>query len=460
MKKTIHSTGTRIGIASMAILMTLVIPFTAPALAASEEYNKVAAGEDKKNKDNDASSKKSTFLFDDAVKMKKLLSAVESAAGAISKSYPAVNYVATPLLTIIKAIYNNEHPEVTLDTVSAQMVEIKGQIETAKQEMIAAMSSVTDMNNYVEAYNEFDRAYREMSAQISQISGYKDMDQSVKDAKLAGLIGTRNDWIRHDNVISAFTILGDYLSANRKLSSGNKSIYDAMIAHYSKSVLFGKEALDKTDNFVKNAVAIYMEGTTQLINCLLAEKNHLMRLNTESSKCDAAYCEKKIENILNQVISVNEALKKYRSYSPYMFYDRSGGAQKDINLTAKIGRVNLKNNKDRLKNVVGGSALSKAQMEYIVKYVKTYYPNKTFREFLQYIGYDGLDSNDYLMIDVGNIRSVSMNIGCDHTYYFYGFKLNERNKDSREVSYLSKSVCIITSYKKLADANLVYLKKQ
>jgi hypothetical protein len=338
------------------------------------------------------------------------------------------------------------------------MAEIKGQIETAKQEMIAAISSVTEMNSFVEAYNEFERAYREMSAQISQISGYKDMDHSVKDTKLAGLIGTRNDWIKHDNVISAFTILGDYLSANRKLSSGNKSIYDTMIRHYSKSVLFGKEAIDKTDNFVQNAVAIYMEGTAQLINCLVAEKNHLIRLNTESSRCDAEYCEKKIAGILEQVINVNKALGKYKSYNPRTFYDRSGGTQKDIVLSDKIGSVNLKNNKDRLKNVVGGNALSKAQMEYIVKYVKSTYPNKTFQEFLQYIGYGSLNSNDYLMVDAGDIRSVSMSVGVDHTYYFHGFRLNEKNKDTREVRYLGKTVCIITGYKKLADANLVYLK--
>jgi len=458
MKKTINSTGTRIGIASMAVIMTLAVPFAAPVLAASGEEKSVVAA-DKNNEENAAPAKKSTFILDDVKKMRKLLAAVESAATAISKTYPSVSYVATPLLTIFKAIYENEQPEVTLDTISAQMTEIKEQIETAKQEMISAMSSVSDMNNYVEAYNEFDRAYREMSAQISQISGYKNMDQSVKDAKLAGLIGTRNDWIRHDNVISAFTILGDYLSANRKLSSGNKSIYDAMIEHYSKSVLFGKEAMDKTDNFVKNAVAIYMEGTAQLINCLVAEKNHLIRLNTESSRCDAEYCEKKIESILNQVISVNNALKKYKSYNPFMFYDRSGGTQKNISLSANIGKVNLKNNKDSLKNVVGGNALSKAQMEYIVKYVKNTYPNKTFAEFLQYIGYGKLDSNDYLMVDYGNIRSVSMTMGADHTYYFHGFRLKDRNKEAGEVRYLSKSVCIITCYKKLADANLVYLKK-
>ena len=459
MKKTINSTGTRIGIASMAVFMTLAVPFAAPVFAASGEEKTVAAGEVKNNKENAASEKKSTFLFDDVAKMKKLLAAVESAAGAIGKSYPAVSYVATPLVTILKAIYNNEQPDVTLDTISAQMVEIKDKIETAKQEMIAAMSTVTDMNNYVEAFNEFERAYRELSAQISQISGYKDMDRSVKDAKLAGLIGTRNDWIRRDNVISAYTILGDYLSANRKLSSGNKSIYDAMIEHYSKSVLFGKEAMDKTDDFVKNAVAVYMEGTAQLLNCLVAEKNHLMRLNTESSRCDADYCEKKIESILNQVISVNKALDKYRTYNPHMFYDRSGGTQKNISLSASIGKVDLKKNKDRLKNVVGGNGLSKAQMEYIVKYVKSNYPNKTFREFLQYIGYGELNANDYLMVDAGDVRSVSMYIGVDHTYYFHGFRLNDKSKNASEVKYLSKTVCIFADYKKLADANLVYLKK-
>jgi len=458
MKKTINNSGRRIGIASMAIVMTLAVPFTTPALAASGEVKTVAAGEDKNTKETPAPAKKSTSFFDDAAKIRKILAAAESAAGAISKTYPAVSYVATPLLTIIKTLYNNEHPEVTLDTVSAQLTDIKSQIQNAKQEMISAMSTVTDMNNYVEAYNEFDRAYREMSAQISQISGYKGMDQSVKDTKLAGLIGTRNDWLKHDNVISAHTILGDYLSANRKLSSGNKTIYDAMITHYSKSVLFGREAIEKTDGFVKNAVAIYMEGTVQLINCLVAEKNHLVRLNTESSKCDAEYCEKKIESILKQVISVNEALKKYRSYNPFTFYDRSGGTQKDIVLTSTIGSVNLKNNKDRLKNVVGGNALSKAQMEYIIKYVKTYYPKKTFHEFLQYLGYKSLNSNDYLMTDVGDIRSVSMNIGVSHTYYFHGFRLNE-NKDPYEVSYLSKTVCLFTDYKQLANANLVYLKK-
>ncbi|MBR3539137.1 MAG: hypothetical protein IKN79_08695 [Eubacterium sp.] len=457
MEKKINKTGRRLGIASMAVIMTLAVPFASPVFAAPANEKTSVAGENKDNKNNSQENeKKSTSIFEDKAKMKKIFTAVESAAEAIGKKYPTANYITTPLLMIVKALYNNEHPEVTLDTISAQLVEIKGQIENAKQEMISAMSTITEMHSFVEAYNEFERAYREMSAQISQISGYKDMDHSVKDAKLSGLIGTRNDWVKRDNVISAYTILGDYLSASRKLSSGNKSIYDTMISHYSRQVLFGKEAMDKTDNFVKNAVAIYMEGTAQLINCLLAEKNHLIRLNTPSSKCDAEYCEYKMKSILEQVVKVNEALDKYQSYNPRTFYDRSGGTQKDITLSKDIGKVDF-SNKKQLKDIIGGKALSKTQMEYIVKYVKNTYPNKTFQEFLQYIGYGSLNARDYLMVDKGGVRSANMNIGIHNSYYFYGIRLNEKNKDSREVGYLSRTVCITSKLENLSDGNMVYL---
>ena len=263
-------------------------------------------------------------------KMKTLLEASEKAIQGIVSKIPDVGYVAGPMLELVKILYESDKPETTLSTISKQLEGIQGQIEDAKKDVIEAMGTMSDMDKFVQQYNLFNSKYKEVSQQVSHISGYN-MSQETKNLRLAEMVGEVSSWYSNDNLIFNHLALGNYLSGDTKLVSGQKDIYAAIMDHYSKIVLFGKEGMVKTEQLTADALAVYLESSTQLINCIIAKRNVLLQTDTEASRCDADYCKSKISEMLNQVIRVNEVLDAYKKENdPLTFYDHTGKVQKNI----------------------------------------------------------------------------------------------------------------------------------
>lgn len=510
MKRTHIKKRTAVGAMAFIMLVTYAVPgfglcHTVSAEENNEPYNTSAGAN---------ASEKVGSLIADMIRtddgLKKILKGAEAAMNTISIYSPAIKFVSAPALEMLKALYSSETPEITLDRISQQMDAISDEISRAKKDMIDAMSTANDMSDFVGAFNEFERSFREMNGQISQICGY-DLSREEKDTELAEKIGFRNDWMKRDNVVSALTILGNYLSGDIKLSSGNRDIYSAMMNHYSKTVCFGKEAMDRTDRFVEDAAAIYLQGALQTFICVLAEKSHLIRIGTNVAMCDADYCLQKAVQILEQMIKVYEALKNYKeTNSPYMFYDRSGGVQKNILLQAELTGVNFRELND-LRESLAGKALGKAQMEYIVNYAKQNYPGLNIQQFLERMGFafaditrdqmisllrvelrtfsafpetfkkeiarlnrnieqimnttpyewakmhPGYTKGAYIMTDTGYCDAVTMNTGCALKYYYRGVRLQDTACGITENRYLYKSEGFDTTIRNESIAPMYYL---
>lgn len=402
-----------------------------------------------------------TDLVQSDDKLKGFMKIAESAAGMIEANFPQAKFVTVPFMQMMKALYTGDEPEVTLDNLAKKMRGISYDMKDMKKDLIEAMSSANDMAEFVKAYNNFERVCREIQTQFDQISCWNDLPQAEKDIKLANLIGTREKWVKEDNAVSALSVLGDYLTGEKKLSSGNNTIYMTMINHYSKSVCFGKEAIDRTNSFIADAAAIYLQGSMEMIDCLFAERAHLLRQGTKSGECDAAYCVDKIKSILQQVDNVKKCISDYKqNTSPLKFYDHSGDTQKNIPMQETLGRTDFSAAKELKSILPADKILSTEQMQYIVNYVKTYYPEKTLREFLQYVGFR-FTGNDcekaFMMMNMGGPQSMQMSLGCVRNYYYKGIDLKDQSCKESENLYLYVSIGWTTVSRNEAQYPMYYM---
>ena len=388
----------RIGIAALAAIMTMsfAAPLAANAATLKDHETAVAAsaGDNTDAKENNYDfgidttdvTKWTVSIIKDDDKMKTLLQVSEKAVQGIVKKFPEVGYIAGPMMEMIHLLYNSENPETTPGTISKQLEEIQGQIEDAKAAIIEAMGTMSDMEKFIEQYNLFNAKYQEVSKQVSHTSGF-DMSQETKNTLLAEMVGEVKDWYSSDNLVFNHIALGSFLSGETKLVSGQKDIYAAIMDHYSKIVLFGKEAMDRTEQLTADALAVYLESSSQLINCIIAKRNVLLAEGTERSLCDADYCKTKISEMLNQIIKVNETLDAYKKNNdPLTFYDRTGNGQKSIILSEVVEKADF-NKKKPMNELVGSKALSDKQLNSIVDYVKKNYPGKSVQEYLTYVGF-------------------------------------------------------------------------
>ena len=167
------------------------------------------------------------------------------------------------------------------------------------------------------------------------------------------------------------------------------------------------EAIEKTDSFIGDAAAVYLQGSIEMIDCLLAERAHLLRQGTKSAECDADYCVDKIKSILP-----------------------------------------------------GDRILSTEQMQYIINYVKTYHPEKTLREFLQYVGFKFTGSDHekaFIMVNMGGPKSMQMSSGCACSYYYKGVDLKDKSYKESENLYLYVSIGWTTVSRNEAQYPMYYM---
>ena len=387
----------RIGIAAMAAIMamSLATPFAANAATPRGYESHIAEGTEDNNDDGGDDdhgitttdvTKWTISIIKGDDKMKTLLEASEKAVHGIVYKIPQIGYVAGPMFEMLKVLCESDEPETTLGSISKQLEGIQGQIEDAKAAIIEAMGTMSDMDKFVDQYNLFNAKYKEVSNQVSHISGF-DMSQETKNSRLAKFVGEVSDWYSADNLVFNHIALGSFLSGETKLVSGKKDIYEAIMDHYSKIVLFGKEAMDKTDDLTADTLAVYLESSTQLINCIIAKRNDLLADGSESALCDADYCKTKISEMLNQIIKVNETLDAYiKNNDPLTFYDRTGNGQKNIILSESVAKADF-NKKKSMNDLVGSKALSDKQLKSIVDYVKKNYPGKSVLDYLTYVGF-------------------------------------------------------------------------
>ena len=488
--KKINNLKSRITAGLLAIALIFSAITIAPSSKASaEEKQPWFNTEDAAEGSEKVSSLIATMVSNDD-QMKKMISMAETAVELMAKQLPAIGTFATPFIKMMGALYSEQNPEITLDDISNQMKSLSTNLENAKNDLIHSMSSANDMAAFVNTFNAFNSSFKEMNQQISHISGWSAYSREQKDFNLAQLIGKREQWMNTDNIVSKLTALGDYLCGDIKLTSEDKVIYDVVMNHYSKTVCFEREAMNQTDRFVADAVAIYLEGTIQLTNCILAARSNMIRNGSDSDLCDAAYCETKIKDIIMQVIKVKEAYAKYQqNANPVIFYDRSEGIQKNITLEAFMGGVGF-TGKEPLKDFLPSEKiLSEKQMEYIINYAKQHYSEKTIQEFLEYMGFcfntssyskwvdycnenkglfnQYLNRSDissemreilgyylnpteenyrkagsknakgaYIMVDKGYDNTKTHMFGYTSTYYYKGIQLQDANKETKDIAYL------------------------
>ncbi len=490
----------RVAVMSGIMLMSLAAPFASSMTCFAEGTDKNTMG-GWNTKTTATVVDGSSGLVKDIIKGKdsvgNLIKAAEIAVTGLSESFPVIKVIASPFMQMANALYKSEHPEATLDSISAKMTELNAQIDKSKKDMIEAMNSANDISDFLKVYNDFDASYREMSKQVSQIAGFKTTSREDKDEQITDLIGYRKSWVNNESVVYNYFTLGEYLAGHRKLSSGNRTIYETMLNHFGKYTAFEKEAMEKTEPFIADAVSLYIESSTKMFYCLLAERSVLLRQGTEKAKSDAEYCEDKIADILQQIIDVHAAVKEYESnLKPFTFYDRSGNGLVKVGLSDKVGIARFSEKKEL--SGLSGKLLTKKQMEYLINYVKTNYPGRNMEWFLRKIGFLNNDAHiiymenqmadlkkkvsgadlqvmkkvfwtfgenfspdeAYLLTDAGYMDPLSTQFGFVRRYYYYGVKLDDSRFAEKANKYLLVSSSFTTEKKNEAEAGMIYLMKK
>lgn len=317
----------------------------------------------------------------------------------------------------------------TLNDVINKLDNVSGEITQSKYDLYNAMENVSDMAEFTRLFNTVHEQIDDLKASVKNIRKFGTATEQNK--AIARYIGSPAEWSQTNNhLVFNFVSFGKYLSGEKKLLSNNKTIYETIFNHYSKQCVLGTEAHKKTARLVADAFLLYTKGSAILTKCISAEKEMLKSQSMDNNIVDICNSCRKIKEIAN--IGVN-AKKTYSSFkannTPYQFFDRSDktAPQRNIVIEKTLGKVNQGNVDSSLMSTINnGKFIGKAQMEYLIHYVKTQYPGKSLAEFFRENGIECGNGN-LLVSDAGKSTTNTPGGSCRTEYSYNIIDLNDKN---------------------------------
>lgn len=351
----------------------------------------------------------------------------------------------------------------TLDDVINKIDNVRGDIAQSRNDLYNAMENVSDMAEFTKLYNTVHEQIDDLKASVKNIRKFGTAQE--QNEAITRYIGRPEVWSQTNNhLIFNFVSFGKYLAGEKKLLSNNKTIFDTIFNHYSKQSVLGTEAHKKTARLVADSLLLYTQGAALLTQCINAEKE---LLKSENSATNIAYiynCCRKIKEIANLGVSAKKTYSDFKANNtPYQFFDRSNATapQRNIVIQKSLGQVSQGNINDSLMSTINGSnVLDKAQMEYLIQYVKNQYPGKSLAEFFRENGLE-CGSGKLFVSDAGHNTTTTPG-GSTRTEYHYNIiDLNDKNPSvsGNTTLYYSISRWLwINDTKNYADADINFLR--
>lgn len=220
-----------------------------------------------------------TKLSDSDTALETSIRSVKTYIDILSKKLPCGDYFK--VFTSLLDTFDEEFSEKTsLKEVLDKLEEVQKKIEQAKTTLIDAMESVSDMAEFTRLYNTVAEQTETLTAMLRNIQTME--NTHAQKSMMKKCIGTTSEWLSTSNIVFNLVSFGKYLAGEKKLTSNDKTIYDTMMSHYSKKVLFGKEAIEKTDKFIYSALAVFLDSTEKYSTAFMRKKNYLWKKLTSS----------------------------------------------------------------------------------------------------------------------------------------------------------------------------------
>lgn len=448
-KKMMNSKVRRTLAAVMSSIMIVSAGMAVSATAVS------AASIEKASASSTAASGWKQMLSESDSALSSSLRTVKSLMDALSKKLPGGDYfkLFTFLLDGAEGTFSEK---VSLKDVIGKLEQLQTKLDHARSSLIDSMESVSDMAEFTRLLNTVTEQTEALTGMLKNIQSMK--STHAQKSLMRKYIGTTSDWLTTSNIVFNLISFGKFLSGEKKLVSNDKTIYDTMMSHYSRKVLFGKEAMDKTDRFITSAMAIYLHGTDLLLQCIDAEKDlyaEEAEEYTDAGLAEIAYieainCDKKSIELCGLIENSNKMFDRYRAtYSPFTLYDRSDPSAPQKSIALRRDLICQQHTKyldtGDLRKITERS-ISEDAMKYIISYIRSYYPGMSVSDFLKNVIGFNLNTPDEskTWIAVGNLRTKSLNTLCSviNHYYYDGIKVNNTSLSTDSVYYAYHSITL------------------
>ena len=339
---------------------------------------------------------------------------------ALNQELSGTDGVLYGVYTAVNSIIDALDNKTTLDDVINKIDDVRSDITQSRNDLYNAMENVSDMAEFTKLYNTVHEQIDDLKASVKNIRKFGTTQE--QNDLITKYIGKPEVWSQTNNhLIFNFVSFGKYLAGEKKLLSNNKTIYDTIFNHYSKQSVLGTEAHKKTARLVADSLLLYTQGAALLTQCINAEKDLLKSENATTNIAYIYNCCRKIKEIANLGVSAKKTYSTFKeNNTPYQFFDRSDktAPQRSIVIQKSLGQVSQGNIDHSLMSTInGGNVLGKAQMEYLIQYVKNQFPGKSLAEFFRENGIS-CGNGKLFVSDAGHNTTVSPS-GSNRTEYHY-----------------------------------------
>ena len=449
---------------TLAAIMSSIIIVSAGMTVSATTVN--AASMDAVVSSTSSASGWKTKLSDSDTALETSIRSVKTYIDILSKKLPCGDYFK--VFTSLLDTFDEEFSEKTsLKEVLDKLEEVQKKIEQAKTTLIDAMESVSDMAEFTRLYNTVAEQTETLTAMLRNIQTME--NTHAQKSMMKKCIGTTSEWLSTSNIVFNLVSFGKYLAGEKKLTSNDKTIYDTMMSHYSKKVLFGKEAIEKTDKFIYSALAVFLDSTEKILHCIHAEKELFMEeadiKPDEELFIEAINCNDKAMQICHLIINSNTMFDRYKAtYSPYTLYDRSDptAPQKDIRLMRDlICQEHTKYLDTGDLKEISKRSISEEAVKYIVSYVKNNYPGRSVSDFLRNVIGFNLNTPDEskTWLTVGNLKTESFNtnISVVNHYYYDGVRVTNTSLSQETINYAYHSITLcFDTHKQMTEGYVLF----
>ncbi len=335
-----------------------------------------------------------------------------------------------PVGNALKQINDN------INQLRAEMKEqykaLNSRIDENTKIIVDAIGNKLAINDAGVRLTELAKTVSGISDQINtDISSTKKTDEQKKIA-VAKQIMNYQQWNKADNFIHTVSTVGGLLAGTTLAELNSKDFYTAVYLDCRQNVMFSGEAYDLAEPYIDRVMDEYYHAYAAAMQCLQAVKDvagftdeQTAALSAQDYKdyldlaADAEQAEAKMEKLTEQLFDLDDpdsvgshylAFKYRKLHDRNVFVDHGHA---NIPISPEIAVLEVKadvqgdgntfNYEDyksavnkvketvdnEIKAVIGKSTLDSAKINDLYEYVKAAYPDKSFCDYLDYVGISG-----------------------------------------------------------------------
>ena len=354
---------------------------------------------------------------------------------------PYTKYLTPALECLLDSFVGTEDPTMQqLDEINGKIDCLFNRIDKMQTSIENLVRNELRMDSFYSAYISFKADTEYIANTINETLEDEELSNVDKLAKIGSLAGKLKDW--QSNFGKSQAVLNNYIAST---SLGGSSIFEVIYDNTCSTVMFSKEAVEKSRPICEAILQTYTAGSTAIIECLSAQ----IYVNSLSEDMRAQIDRKYLDDIN---ASNNELINKIRDVSAHLtgendtsvtyskLYEDTFSSKKmstlvdkgncNIDLTWDLSVTNFKN----IPNVNDSSRNCQIRAQQQAdwfnnnvvcnqidgKYVRdiaAYAASKgiTIRQLLNANGFntDAIPENTYIISDTAYVNVISDNCFCD-----------------------------------------------